>query len=185
VTDKYAEAWRNIALTMPHLTSQQLHRVAKMCRRELADRWAAREALKERAAAGFLGLANFMAGVTWAMSCRQALRGSKGHTPVNGRRAQSGEMWLPRELLYCVRNQVKDRTWHPLTAESWSVVKSNLEAEERASRPLPAGYVDSFNAVRFVIPFAKQEARAVVAVDRRFDDPAWDNMYASLEERIK
>ena len=110
-------------------------------------------------------MANFMAGVTWALACRAALRESKGHTPVGGKRPQSGEMWLPRELLTAVRHQVKDRGWHPITAESWSKVRDNLIAEARPPRADSEG----LSCTRFVIPFARQEARVELAVDRRFD----------------
>lgn len=169
MTEKEAQGWTKVEGSLAGFSRKQLHKLMKLCRRELNARWQFDEALKEWKLEGFRGLANFMAGVTWAVACRAALRESKGHTPVGGKRAQSGEMWLPRELLTAVRHQVKDRGWHPITAPSAEAVLNELAAEDRARQPLPADYAERFNAVRFVIPFSKTEAITVLDLDDRFD----------------
>ncbi len=165
MTDQEAEVWKRISGTIPYMKNRQLHKLVRMARRELEFRHAGREAFKEQLSGGFSAMANFMAGVTWALACRAALRESKGHTPVGGKRPQSGEMWLPRELLTAVRHQVKDRGWHPITTKDWGTVRAGLEAEAAARAPMPQDYAE----VRFAIQFARGDARAVIDLDSRFD----------------
>lgn len=170
MTEKEQRQWQKIRSRLGLMSRKQLHKLVKLSRRELESRWQFDEALKKWKAGGYRGLSNFMAGVTWAMACRQSLRQSKGHAPPGGQRAQSGQMWLPAELLYAVRHQVKDRGWHPITATSARVVLDNLQAEESAAR-VAAHHGDSLRAVKFVIPYARAEARRQIQipVDDRFD----------------
>lgn len=175
MNEKEALAWAKVSAHIGNFTNKQLHKLRRIAGRELETRHHIAEALNKRRAEGFRSLANFMAGVTWALACRAALRESKGHDPVHGKRPQSGEMWLPRELLYAVRHQVKQRGWHPITAATWTTVKDELLAEaahaerkrhaERAS--FPAAPYQPVEAQTFRIPFAAGEAR--VTVDDRFD----------------
>jgi hypothetical protein len=157
------------------LSTKSLHRVMKEARRELAARHVARLALKEQLSGGFSAMANFMAGVTWAMACRAALRESKEHPPI-GKKPAAGHMWLPWELLYAVRHQVKDRGWHPITSKSWSVVRDELAAEARhaavrrkAELNAMPGQLAHFHAQTFRIPFARQEVRMLMDLDDQFD----------------
>lgn len=159
--------WSKTAMCMTNLPSQELHKLVRMARRELASRWQEREAFKERLSGGYRAMANLMAGVAWAMACRQALRASKGHEPACGKRAQSGEMWLPRELLTCVRSQVKARGWHPITAASWLEFKDRLEGEERLASAATRAPTDAIYTVQFAVPKARGEARRIVS--NRFD----------------
>lgn len=102
-----------------------LGKLARILAKVKTERYVARVAERRRQGEGYRGLANFMAGVTWALACRATLRYSKDH-PGYGKRPASGEMWLPRELLTAVRSQVKAAGWHPITAESAQVVLHNL-----------------------------------------------------------
>lgn len=158
--------WDKVRGVISNLSNRHVHKLIRLARRELTDRHQAAEALNKRAADGFRAMANFMAGVTWALACRASLRESKGHDPAYGKRPAAGDMWLPRELLTAVRHQVKARGWHPITAPDWTNVQCNLEAEQRrtARGVTPE---QSFQAVQFRIPFARQEARQVI--NDRFD----------------
>lgn len=154
------------------LSTRNLHKLKRIINKELTARYQGTEALKERVAGGLQGMANVMAGVTWALACRQALRESKGHEPVGGKRPASGEMWLPRELLYAVRHQVKARGWHPITALNWGVVKANLEAEARPATPKTIDvFGEEVTVAKFVVPMVRGEARRIVDLDydRAFD----------------
>lgn len=111
---------------LANLGRKDLLWLKKQVRRELKFRWQTGQAALAWKRHGWIGLANFMAGVTWAMACRQSLRRSKGHAPDTGVRPQSGEMWMPRELLYALRHEVKERGWSPLAASCWSDVHSRL-----------------------------------------------------------
>lgn len=171
-------AFDNVRRIAGHLTQRQLHKLKRIINRELTARYQATEALKERMAGGLQGMANVMAGVTWALACRQALRESKGHEPVGGKRPASGEMWLPRELLYAVRHQVKARGWHPITALNWDVVRANLAAEARAaSRPPVSESIHAeldgsrMSVAKFVVPMVKGEVNRIIDLDydRAFD----------------
>ncbi len=170
--------WQKTEAALCLLQKKDLHRLIRLTRRELTERWQETEALKERVAGGYRAMANFMAGVTWALACRVALRESKGHQPPGGKRPQSGEMWLPRELLYAVRHQVKARGWHPVTAESASTVLRNLGAECGRLYPadvVPPGPWDPLaaplaaKAARFVVRMAEGNAAVRVHVDQWFD----------------
>lgn len=97
----------------------------------------------------FTGLANFMAGVTWALACRATLRASKEHPPI-GKGLASGEMWYPWEMVYAVRHEVAQRGWSPIGAKSAGdvVVKLLTESQRKDTSKTPA-------AVTFHIPFAQ------------------------------
>lgn len=164
------DPWARLALSMRCMSPKQLHKVIRLTRRELAARHQAADALKERLSGGFSAMAKFMAGVTWALACRAALRESKGHDPSFGKRPAAGDMWLPRELLTAVRHQVKARGWHPITAPDWSNVQHNLMAEQaRKGRPPE----EAFAAVQFVVPLAPPTYSGVICPrdipDGRFD----------------
>lgn len=165
MSDKY-EAWFRITTTLCTMKQRDLHKLKKMVLRELHERYGAREALKERVLGGLDAMANFMAGVTWALACRAALRASKGHTPVGGERPQSGEMWLPYELLYAVRHQVKERGWHPITTEDWTMFRAHMLGE-MAPRRDPGG---DFGAVQFAVRMAAPTYAAVNIDERSFRD---------------
>lgn len=157
---------------VPRLDDRQLQKLVSTARREQRRRYLAAEALKERVGGAMQGMANVMAGVTWALLCRASLRASKGHLPVGGKRAASGEMWLPRELLTAVRHQVKERGWHPITSLNWETVRANYSAELLAARRPPVS--DSIlgpdlHVAKFVIPFAGQAVSREIAVDKAFD----------------
>lgn len=107
------------------ISDRDLGKMARLIAKERTSRYLERINERQRAILGFMGLANFMAGVTWALACRASLRHSKEHRGY-GKRPASGEMWLPRELLYAVRHQVKDAGWHPITSETAAVVLENL-----------------------------------------------------------
>lgn len=146
------EAWARITGLLCVLPQRDLHKLKKVVCRELAERYEEREALKKRVSGGFEAMANFMAGVTWALACRTALRESKGHTPVGGKRPQSGEMWLPRELLYAVRHQVKDRGWHPITTTDWPTFRAHLLGEMAPRRDVDGPFSEVQFAVRMAAP---------------------------------
>lgn len=125
----------------------------KQLRRELHRRWVDGRADAVRKRHGWIGLANFMAGVTWALACRDALRRSKGHLPTWGKRPQSGEMWLPKEMLTALRADIKDRGWSPLAAGCWSDVHSRLTHVRGAESDEPF-------AVQFAVRMAGETAAA-------------------------
>lgn len=148
-----ADVFSHMRESVTFLTQRQLHKVKKIINKELESRYLAAEALKGRATGAFQGMANFMAGVTWALACRASLRESKGHLPAGGVRPQSGEMWLPRELLTAVRHQVKARGWHPITSTDWDTVRANLSAEALAASR-PPRHRDEPMAVKFAVRMA-------------------------------
>ncbi len=137
---------------LAYCTDETLVAVRKAGReahRELKARRHNRWLLKERAAGGSVAMSNFMAGVTWALSCRAALRTWAGHSPPGGKRPQHGAPWLPWEMLACVRSQVKERGWHPIAAKTWADARGHLQAE-MSRRDLP-DWVEH-QTVQFVIP---------------------------------
>lgn len=148
------------------LETRDLHWLVKHARKEIHARWQDRELLKQRVGAAMTGMANAMAGVTWALACRDSLRRSKGHTPTGGRRPQSGEMWLPREQLTALRAEIKERRWSPLGAESWVKVRDWLVVESQrhlgdAARKKRADEATANGGVvradRFIVRLAGQE----------------------------
>lgn len=171
--------WKDMLAAMP---TKELHKLSKLCRKEKELRWQEAKADQARVAGGYRAMANFMAAVTWAMACRTALRASKGHEPIFGKRPQSGEMWLPREILTAVRHQTRERGWHPITVETAGRVITELvgvarskeargwrgehlgEAGPDAVNPRPD---DKLQVARFVIPMVKTEAR--LRISDRFD----------------
>lgn len=146
-----------MSTNLARFTDKQLRLAIKKARQELARRNAEKWALKGRVGAGMAGMANFMAGVTWALACRQSLRRSKEHTPDTGKRPASGEMWLPKELLYAARHEVKERQWTPLTQDYASQVIHNLRVEAAK-----AGYTPpEVGAVAFHVKMAAPQYGAV------------------------
>ena len=141
--------------------SNELHRRFVDRKTEEADALA-------RAEGACKAMANFMAGVTWALAARESLRKSKGHTPAGGVRPQSGQMWTLREIITAVRSQVKERGWHPITAESWEVVRNSLQAEARGVRE-----PDSMSAVQFGVRMAAPVYAAVAISDRVIQQGYW------------
>ncbi len=135
------------------LPKKELLFLKKELRKEARARWLAETEALERKKAGFEGLRNVMAGVTWALACRQSLRRSKGHEPDTGKGPQSGEMWLPREMLTALRLEVKTRTWSPLGCADWTAVHNWLRVEAQRKKPPADG-----GTVQFVIPFARETA---------------------------
>lgn len=167
--------WDSFRGMFAQLDRADVHKMLRLGRAELKQRHEDQKLEKARASEGYRGLSNFMAGVTWAMACRAALRESKGHEGV-GKRPAAGDMWLPRELLYAVRHQVKKLGWHPITADNWTTVQANMLSQASSEvyeerRKLRAGgmgqFVPSMEAVQFRIPFATQMAS--VRIDDRFD----------------
>lgn len=127
---------------LPNLDAKDLHWLIRKARRELKTRWEEQAQLRDRVGGAMTGMANVMAGVTWALACRQSLRRSKEHSPDVGKRPASGEMWLPHELLYALRHEVKERQWSPLGAKTAQDVLSWLNTEAtRHTGPRPTGAV--------------------------------------------
>ena len=158
--------WTTIKDLLAGIPHRDLHKLGKLVRKEKHTRWLEDMADTEWRREGFGGLANFMAGVTWALACRAALRASKGHKGF-GKRPAAGNMWTPRELLSCVRHQVKELGWHPITSESAAVVMQNLEGQEAAARA-PKHIDDGpFQAVQFGVRMAS--GGVVRRVADRFD----------------
>ncbi len=147
--------WPLTRAVLEAVSNKDLHRLARLVNREKRDRWEARQRDEARYRGAMIGMANAMAGVTWALACRNSLRASKGHTPPGGKCPQSGEMWMPRELLYAARAEVKERGWSPLTAACWSDVQSHLQAEAKR-KPVPEP--DDIYATAFRVRFARADA---------------------------
>lgn len=124
--------WNLTEAQMCLLPQKDLRKLIKFARRELSERNAERWALKERLPGAFQGMANVMAGVTWALACRASLRASKGHRPAAGTRPASGEMWLPAELLKACRLDVKEKGWSPLTAPYFTHFQAQFGKNYRA-----------------------------------------------------
>lgn len=131
------------------IPNKDLHWLIKNARRELVRRHREAEASYKARQEGFRGLKNFMSGVTWALACRASLRKSKGHTGF-GKRPASGAPWMPWEILYAAREEVKEKHWSPLTQQSADevLVRLNVQANRK---PEPEGDFE----VRFIIPFAQ------------------------------
>lgn len=150
------------------LSRKDLHWMKKQLAKELHARYELDKAWKADVAWAMAGMANVMAGVTWALACRETLRKSKGHTPAGGKRPQSGEMWLPREILIALRAEVKERGWCPLGVAEWQDVKRWLYVEGQRyigdAKRAELEKSGNFGAVTFRIPFASE----VCAV--RFED---------------
>lgn len=163
------ELWDSFRNMYASLAKQDIQKMLRLGRAELKARHETLRLENQRAAEGYRGLANFMAGVTWALACRQALRESKDH-PGFGKRPAAGDMWLPRELLLAVRAQVKERGWHPITAASWGTVRERLLAEPRyraglqREREVQEGV---FHQQQFAVRMASHTASRFV--DDRFD----------------
>lgn len=167
--------WNKTEALLCLLPRNAVHKLIKLARRELWERHEERVRERERFAAAMNGMANVMAGVTWALACRQSLRRSKGHVPDTGVRPQSGEMWLPRELLYAVRHEVKERHWSPLSSENWDNCRGHLSAEATRRAPADESDVVSFetamlenagkmDVAKFVVRRSKGEARVLLDV---------------------
>lgn len=143
--------WSKLVTKLEGVDSKHLHKLNKAVKKELARRWAVRQLEAVERRHGFAGLDNFMAGVTHALACRAALRESKEHPPI-GKRPASGEMWLPREMLFAVRDQVKRRGWHPLTCTA-----NETLGHLRGEVPGPALYelpIGEFNVAEFKVRMA-------------------------------
>jgi hypothetical protein len=172
-----AHHWEMYKDLLAALDKKDVHKLLKLTRAELALRWEEQQAEVAWVRAGFTGLANFMAGVTWALACRQTLRRSKGHTPDTGKRPQSGEMWLPREMLYAVRHEVKDRRWSPLSQPDargcleWLKAEATRrpqvsEQEADGLEGMMSGNARDFRATQFHVKMAAPVYGSVT-----FDDP--------------
>lgn len=169
--------WPGLKDAIAGMPQRDLHKVNKIVKQELHARWQEREEDRRRLGAAMTGMANVMAGVTWALACRQSLRRSKGHTPDTGKRPQSGEMWLPRELLYAVRHEVKDRQWSPLTQPSAQATMQWLANERPEPAPdavtfeeaATAFNIPALRAVQFAPRMARMEAAVRVPVHHKFD----------------
>jgi hypothetical protein len=168
--------WNKTRRVISAMSTRDVHKLVRLARRELSARHQEAEAYTERVVGARLAMANFMAGVTWALACRTALRESKGHDPVGGKRPAAGDMWLPREMLTAVRHQVKDRGWHPLSARSATEVIDNLKSEDFWSQPVAVDVEASdrtpalggaLQVAKFVGRYAG--ATAAVVLDDRFD----------------
>lgn len=135
-----------------------LHWFVKQAKKEIHARWEDRRAFSERLAGAFAGMANVMAGVTWALACRDSLRRSKGHVPTGGKRPASGEMWLPREILTALRAEIKERRWSPLGAEHWGNVSAWLKVESQrhiGTAKRAEAEAKGMAVAQFKIPFAQ------------------------------
>lgn len=144
------------------ISNKDLHWLLKNARRELVRRHREAEASYKARQEGFQGLKNFMAGVTWALACRASLRKSKGHTGF-GKRPASGAPWMPWEILYAAREEVKEKHWSPLTQQSADAVLVRLNVQANR-KPEPTGDY----AVSFKIPFAKEYAQVNIDVSDGF-----------------
>lgn len=128
------------------LSRKDLHWLKKQVKKELAARYLDDRAFEEEYAAGMAGMSNVMAGVAWALACRDSLRRSKGHTPTYGKQPASGEMWLPRELLIALRAEIKERRWSPLGALNANDVLNHLAAESKRRAPISDAEADELAA---------------------------------------
>lgn len=138
---------------LAELSRTDLLWLARKARRELNRRFTSERAHREDLDGALHGMANVMAGVTWALACRQSLRRSKDHSPDTGKRPASGEMWLPYELLTALRHEIKERRWSPLGARCWADVQSWLTVEA-GRKPEPVGPM----AVAFRVRMARDTA---------------------------
>lgn len=172
--------WDTLRDALAGMPQKDVHKVNKLVKKELHLRWQEREYERRVQGAAMQGMANVMAGVTWALACRQSLRRSKGHAPDVGKRPQSGEMWLPRELLYAVRHEVKERQWSPLTQPDargclqWLGAEASRKPVQDVGDDFEAGAlfnVPSLKAVKFTGRMARGEAAITFedSVHSKFD----------------
>lgn len=147
------------------LTSKELRRIRKFSGLELKRRWQEGEDTRERLSWGWLGFANFMAGVTWALACRKALRESKNHTPSWGVRPASGEMWLPKEIMRARGLHLARREWDPLCAQDWYTVRDNLAADFRQAQREAERLKDPPEVVKFIVPLVEGSASTIVSAE--------------------
>ncbi len=138
----------------PAMSKADLMWMGRQIRLELQERYEETARHRERVAAAMAGMANVMAGVTWALACRQSLRRSKDHWPDWGIRPASGEMWLPWEILTALRAEIKGRRWSPLGMRDAGSVLNWLTIE-RDRKPEPEGDF----AVQFRVRMAGETAR--------------------------
>jgi hypothetical protein len=148
---------------LAELSRTDLLWLARKARKELNRRFTSERVRRGAVAGAMQGLANVMAGVAWALACRDSLRRSKGHLPTYGKRPASGEMWLPWELMYALRHEVKERQWSPLGAKTAQDVLRWLAVEHgrKIGRANPAfregpGGIEAVTAFR--VPFASETA---------------------------
>lgn len=165
----YKEAFASIS-------DRDLGKLARLIAKERLTRRVEHLERRRKQDHAMTGMANFMAGVTWALACRASLRYSKGHQGY-GKRPASGEMWLPRELLIAVRHQVKTAGWHPITSESAAVVLENLRNRNNrelgidSALPVTRTSIDAplsqpLEVAQFRVRMVKSEARLI---SDRFD----------------
>jgi hypothetical protein len=131
---------------LPAASKSDLLWLKRRIQQELRERWQDEQALKARTLAAMQGMANVMAGVAWALACRDTLRRSKGHTPTGGKRPASGEMWLPRELLIALRAEIKERKWCPLGCASALECLNWLQVEAGRKPTVSDADADGFAA---------------------------------------
>jgi hypothetical protein len=141
------------------LTVKDLRNLRRLAGRELGRRSASADRDRARLAGGYLAMANFMAGVTSALACRNALRESKRHRPLGGTNPASGEMWMPREILKARAYMLAKYDAEPLTAADWHEVQ---EALEQIQRYREADLKPT--AVKFVVPLVKHEGTRLVTL---------------------
>lgn len=152
------------------MSDKDLNRIKRLLTTEKSTRYTERLQARARTLGGYRAMANFMAGVTWAMACRASLRASKGHEPMFGKRPAAGNMWLPRELLTAVRHQVKELGWHPITSASADVVIQNLKGQAAAANAPKHIQEDRLHTVQFAVRMAAPTYAMVRSkVDDRFD----------------
>lgn len=156
--------WAKTEAGLCLLSDKVIRKLIRLARRELGERINQRWEQKQALGPAMQGMANFMAGVSWAMACRESLRRSKDHAPVFGVRPQSGEMWLPSELLRALRLDIKEKQWSALTAPNVMQFQAQYAAH-RGRRPEPR----EGGAVQFRIPLARATAVGHIPIDARFD----------------
>lgn len=157
-----SQEWDLIRVLANQLELRDVRRLRRITGLILKRRAANREALNERAREGFAGLANAMAGVAWALACRNALREWKGHRPLGGTRPASGEMWLPWELMKARAYALAKYDCCVLTVTDWTQARNCIEQVNRyrLADQQPT-------AAKFVIPLTKRtmertEARVAI-----------------------
>jgi len=128
--------WAGTTRNLTRLSGTDLFKLLVRVRKELTVRKVAAEALNEQLDVAYWRLANFMAGVTWALMCRVALRGWRGHYPTGGTRPQSGAPWLPWETMAAHQRALHLAGWDPIMAPSWTYVRDHL-LEHMERHPCP------------------------------------------------
>lgn len=148
------ETWTRILRedAASELDNRHLRKLRKYLGKELKRRRRTIDALQP--------FCNFMAGVTWAMACRSALRQSKHHTPHGGKRPASGEMWTPREIMKARGLHLARYEWDPLTAKDWDEVRRNLVAT--AAKARREAELKGPVIVTFRVPYAGEHAAVCV-----------------------